>query len=544
MFRYELDKSSKKFSCPSCGQKRFVKYKDVTTEEYLDDQYGRCDRVNSCGHDVRPKNEPIHKEIKVEYKHVEAPDTYDLSQKVIDYFETRKISVNTLKRFGVTGDDRAIHFNYYKEGNKIFNIKKRFPGKKWTLEGGAEMNFYNYDALADDVVYITEGEIDALTVYECDPNISVVSLPNGANSHKFLDAEIDNLEGKEFVLCMDSDKAGIKGRDDLMVRLGPETGYITYPDGCKDINEVLVQHGKEKAVECLKTVQKRPLKAVYTAADYEEQLDEYITNGFPKGLTTGNPNLDYLLTPLWGQFVVLSGTPNSGKSPILDYLIAQWKKHNEGVRPGYISAEMDNAIQIMQIANHWLQKDIVGTGDYGDDVLDVMNMIKEDYQFVDTVEVDSMHYKEIISIMESMNRRFGTNLFVIDPFNYLEKDGHEHSSIAPVLRSFANFAKKYKALVFMVAHPRKMSKDEDGNYEVVKPYDISGSSDFYNIADCILSFWRDFVGTESQDDYGNVSRKYEPNKLYCQKLKQYWLGQCPGLADVKYNTATKSFNIL
>jgi len=171
-------------------------------------------------------------------------------------------------------------------------------------------------------------------------------------------------------------------------------------------------------------------------------------------------------------------------------------------------------------------------------------MIKEDYQFVDTVEVDSMHYKEILKIMQSMNKRFGTNLFVVDPFNYLEKDGHEHSSIAPVLRGFANFAKKYNSLVFMVAHPRKMSKDDDGNYDVVKPYDISGSSDFYNIADCILSFWRDFVGTENQDEYGNVSRKYETNKLYCQKLKQYWLGQCPSLVNIKYNTATKSFNII
>ena len=544
MFRYELDKSSKKFHCPQCGQKRFVKYRDLLTEEYLSEEYGRCDRVNNCQYHNAPKNEPLHKEIKTAYKPLEAPDSYDLSQKVIDYFGTRKISLNTLKRFGVTGNDKAIHFNYFREGDELFNIKKRFPGKRWTLEGGAEMNFYNYDALADDVVYITEGEIDALTVYEVDPNISVVSLPNGANSHKFLDGQIESLESKEFVLCMDSDDAGTKGRNDLMVRFGPETGYISYPDDCKDINEVLVKHGKEKALECLKRVHKKPIKSVHSAEDYESELDDYITNGFPKGLTSNNPELDHLLTPLWGQFIVLSGTPNSGKSPLLDYLIVQWKKYNEGVRPGYISAEMDNAIQIMQIANHWLQKDIIGTGDYSDDVLDVMNMIKEDYQFVDTVEVDSMHYKEILKIMQSMNKRFGTNLFVVDPFNYLEKDGHEHSSIAPVLRGFANFAKKYNSLVFMVAHPRKMSKDDDGNYDVVKPYDISGSSDFYNIADCILSFWRDFVGTENQDEYGNVSRKYETNKLYCQKLKQYWLGQCPSLVNIKYNTATKSFNII
>ncbi len=48
-FRFSLDKSSKKFRCPKCSKKRFVKYVDYKTGEYLPNGYGRCDRESSCG---------------------------------------------------------------------------------------------------------------------------------------------------------------------------------------------------------------------------------------------------------------------------------------------------------------------------------------------------------------------------------------------------------------------------------------------------------------------------------------------------------------
>lgn len=44
VFPLILDRSSKKFLCPECGLKRFVRYTDIHTGEYLPEQYGRCDR--------------------------------------------------------------------------------------------------------------------------------------------------------------------------------------------------------------------------------------------------------------------------------------------------------------------------------------------------------------------------------------------------------------------------------------------------------------------------------------------------------------------
>lgn len=55
-FRYELDKSSKKHNCCSCGKKRAVRYIDSETGNYLPIEFSRCDREEGCGYWEKPKN--------------------------------------------------------------------------------------------------------------------------------------------------------------------------------------------------------------------------------------------------------------------------------------------------------------------------------------------------------------------------------------------------------------------------------------------------------------------------------------------------------
>jgi DNA-directed RNA polymerase subunit RPC12/RpoP len=53
-YRYQLDESSKKFRCPSCGKKRFVRFVDTSSGEYLPRKYGRCDRDQHCRYHYSP----------------------------------------------------------------------------------------------------------------------------------------------------------------------------------------------------------------------------------------------------------------------------------------------------------------------------------------------------------------------------------------------------------------------------------------------------------------------------------------------------------
>lgn len=52
--RYIFEKGSKKHHCPECTKKRFVRYIDTETGEYLPEQYGRCDRESKCGYFLKP----------------------------------------------------------------------------------------------------------------------------------------------------------------------------------------------------------------------------------------------------------------------------------------------------------------------------------------------------------------------------------------------------------------------------------------------------------------------------------------------------------
>lgn len=53
---HSLEKSSKKYNCPSCGKKRFTYYRDnYGTGEIIDPAVGMCERLNSCGYHFAPR---------------------------------------------------------------------------------------------------------------------------------------------------------------------------------------------------------------------------------------------------------------------------------------------------------------------------------------------------------------------------------------------------------------------------------------------------------------------------------------------------------
>ncbi len=56
-FKYILEEGSKKYNCPQCDNKTYVRYIDVVTGDYLAYRFGRCDRETNCKYFVKPDGE-------------------------------------------------------------------------------------------------------------------------------------------------------------------------------------------------------------------------------------------------------------------------------------------------------------------------------------------------------------------------------------------------------------------------------------------------------------------------------------------------------
>ncbi|MDF1573550.1 MAG: toprim domain-containing protein, partial [Bacteroidales bacterium] len=141
-------------------------------------------------------------------------------------------------------------FNYFRD-EELINIKYRDGHKNFKLFKDAELIPYNLDGIktSEDVI-IVEGEMDALTLWECGFH-HVISVPNGAN-FDWLNNSIDYFEDKKrIILATDADIPGVKLRNELASRLGIERCYKVDFDLCKDANEYLIEHGREKLINIL-----------------------------------------------------------------------------------------------------------------------------------------------------------------------------------------------------------------------------------------------------------------------------------------------------
>ena len=104
------------------------------------------------------------------------------------------------------------------------------------------------------------------------------SVPNGASTGNqnlsYLDNSIDYFEEKDKVyIAVDNDAPGIKLRDELSRRIGKEKVWlVSYPEGCKDANDVLLKFSAEELVKCIEVAKPFPLEGISKAKDVSDEV--------------------------------------------------------------------------------------------------------------------------------------------------------------------------------------------------------------------------------------------------------------------------------
>ena len=386
---------------------------------------------------------------------------------------------------------------------------------------------------------IVEGEIDALSIYECGIH-NVVSVPNGASVKGEINLEyLDNcwqyFENKErIILFTDNDEVGIKLRDELSRRLGRDKCLIiTFPEGCKDANDVLLKHGKLMIQSMIEQAKPYPIEGITSVEDVYDQVLDYYINGYPKGFEAGIGEFDELISFSGGQMTIVTGSPGSGKSEFIDYISTSLsRRHNW--KWGVCSFENPTAFHVTKLMEKFcglsfnFRKDVshrMAEQDFKEAII-----FTDDYfKFINIAQVD-VTMGGILAKMTELVLKTGVKGIIIDPWNYIEHKipaGYtETQYVSECLSLVREFALKTDTHVFIIAHPKKLMKDNNGQFPVATMYDISGSAHFFNKTDNGLSVHRDFTN--------NITT------VYVQKIRFSWLGKI-GYTSFNFDTFTRQY---
>jgi twinkle protein len=394
--------------------------------------------------------------------------------------------------------ENVIKFNYF-IGGELINVKYRDGRKNFKLYKGAEKVFYNIDSIVGhDYCVIVEGEMDVLALHEAGIS-NAISVPNGAtlktNNLDYLDSCIDYFEGMDnIIIATDTDDAGLALQTELVRRLGSEVCMIATFEDCKDANEYLLKHGKEKLVSRITGAKPVPLENVTTFKDHEGDVIDFVHNGFKPGFQIGLDNFDDVFSTYTGQFITVTGIPSSGKSDFVDQMCVGYNA-NYGWKTAFASPE--NKPNFLHA--HKLMRKTWGImpskADIGSERWNaVTNHCNDNYYHID---MERYSLESVLAKGAELVKRKGIKCLVIDPFNKvraLTADGNDVNKYTmEYLMQIEVFAKKYDVLVIIVAHPTKMYKNDKGVIETPTMYNIKGGGEWYDASYHGLVVHRNYV---------------------------------------------------
>ena len=507
--QHGLDVGKSQGTCPLCSSSRKPENRKAKCASYdWERGLGTCHNCDSTFqlHTYKRKG-------KAEREYVIPPELNSQKisnkpkDKTLEWFKNRGISKDTLDELKVsvgkeympqTGKtENTIQFNYY-VGGQLTNIKYRDARKNFKLYKGAEKVFYNIDNIVGhDTCIIVEGEMDVLALHEANiPN--AISVPNGAtlnsNNLDYLDNCIDYFEDKKkIIIAVDNDPPGQALQAELVRRLGAEVCYLVTFDDCKDANEYLLKYSAKELLSRITNAKPVPLENVTTFRDIEDEITDFVRNGFKRGYTVGLNNFDNIFSTYTKQFITVTGIPSSGKSDFVDQMCVGYNKEY-GWKTAFASPE--NAPTYLH-AHKLMRKcwgDMPNKGDIGGDKWNqVADHVNNNFFFID---MERYTLESVLRKGAELVKRKGIKCLVIDPFNKVRdvdcttEDVNRYTM--EYLTKIETFAKKYDVLVFIVAHPTKMYKNQDGKIEEPTMYNIKGGGEWYDASYHGLLVHRDY----------------------------------------------------
>ena len=403
--------------------------------------------------------------------------------------EDRNLDAALLVAMGVKAVDHpqigpSVALPYRRDG-KTYACKFRgVSAREWRSSNGVTRSLFNEDCLrgGEGPVVITEGEIDALSIIQAGYS-RAVSLPDGwteegGKRQVLIDAEAALRAAPYVIVAGDADAVGASlPRTVANILTGHDVRYVTWPEGCKDANDVLVHMGEGELSKRLSDARR-----IDPVGGFITGMSDLPPMPSRRVLRLGMRPYDYMLAFEVGTMSVGTGTPGAGKSTFTTFAAYHIAK-NEQIRVGVMGFETHPYRTRDQLARLYAKRPWDELTNQQRD--DFLAFADNHFRIVHrTFDGDDKHNLGWLrNMIYTLAVRDECKLIIVDPWNELEhlpEPGESMTSyINFALQQIRQWAAQYDTHICLIAHPRKMPTDS-GQMRCPTGYDIADSAAFFN----------------------------------------------------------------
>jgi twinkle protein len=190
----------------------------------------------------------------------------------------RGLTLKTLEKFNVSGDGKNVYYDYG-DGvvkRRVIATKEFSSSPAGRLQSRPLFGVSLFPKSSAKIITITEGEDDAMSVWQMMGDYPVVSLKSGSSVAKDIAANLEYLNSFEQInLCFDNDKVGKKATEVAAQMFPPDKVRVVTLDRFKDANDYLTNNAeKEFARHWWNASKYRPENIVSSHARVREILEE------------------------------------------------------------------------------------------------------------------------------------------------------------------------------------------------------------------------------------------------------------------------------